>query len=130
MLAGVGLFLAYGLYNPIYLALASLPGFNLFRVPARWLALFSLGVAMLSALGAETLLRSAVASRWRAVPLRRAAGFAVVIVALMALAPLAARTPDQTPTLPAGADHLGRLGCRAGPRHGDSADSRQRAAAQ
>ncbi len=53
VLAAVGIFLALGLYNPIYWRLAELPGFNLFRVPARWLALFALGGAMLAGLGAE-----------------------------------------------------------------------------
>jgi hypothetical protein len=53
LLAGAGVFLALGLYNPLYWSLAELPGFNLFRVPARWLALFALGGAMLAGLGAE-----------------------------------------------------------------------------
>src|SRR5690606_11724596 len=39
IIALVGLALAYGLYNPVYWVLATLPGFDLFRVPARWLAL-------------------------------------------------------------------------------------------
>jgi hypothetical protein len=51
----VGLALAYGLYNPLYWLLAGLPGFNLFRVPARWLALFALGAAMLAARGVEAI---------------------------------------------------------------------------
>ena len=53
VLAAVGIFLALGAYNPLYWQLAELPGFNLFRVPARWLALFALGGAMLAGLGAE-----------------------------------------------------------------------------
>ena len=53
IIALVGLALAYGLYNPLYWVLGTLPGFNLFRVPARWLALFALGAAMLAALGME-----------------------------------------------------------------------------
>ncbi|NDJ61228.1 MAG: YfhO family protein, partial [Chloroflexi bacterium] len=52
----IGLALAFGLYNPLYWTLASLPGFNLFRVPARWLALFALGGALLAALGLHTLM--------------------------------------------------------------------------
>lgn len=105
VLALVGLALAYGLYNPLYLALAGLPGFNLFRVPARWLALFALGVGMLAALGAEALSKGA-AQRATAEgrPSRRPygmiGGFAVVVIALMAAAPLATRTPDMTPTYP------------------------------
>lgn len=49
----VGLTFALGYYNPLYWLLASLPGFNLFRVPARWLALFALGAAMLAGLGLQ-----------------------------------------------------------------------------
>ncbi len=57
IIALVGLALAYGLYNPLYWLLATLPGFNLFRVPARWLALFALGTAMLAGLGVEALIK-------------------------------------------------------------------------
>ncbi len=55
LLAAAGIFLALGLYNPVYWWLAELPGFNLFRVPARWLVLLALGGAMLAGLGAEAL---------------------------------------------------------------------------
>lgn len=55
ILAVVGLVLAFGRYNPIYRILAELPGFNLFRVPARWLSLFSLTMSLLAGLGAQTL---------------------------------------------------------------------------
>ena len=55
-LIGVGVFLAFGRFNPLYMLLAELPGFNLFRVPARWLALWALGAAMLAGLGAQYLL--------------------------------------------------------------------------
>ena len=57
IVALVGLALAYGLYNPLYWLLATLPGFNLFRVPARWLALFALGTAGLAGLGVEALIK-------------------------------------------------------------------------
>ncbi len=51
-LALIGLFLAVGRYNPAYyLGIAALPGFNLFRVPARWLMLFALGGSMLAGIG-------------------------------------------------------------------------------
>ena len=55
LLALVGLALAFGRYNPLYLLLANLPGFNLFRVPARFLALFSLALALLAGMGVEAL---------------------------------------------------------------------------
>lgn len=56
VIALVGLFFALGLYNPVYWSLAGLPGFNLFRVPARWLALFALAAAMLAGMGAHMLI--------------------------------------------------------------------------
>lgn len=56
LLAGIGLFFAFGGYNPLYLLLARFtPGFNLFRVPARWLALWALGSATLSGFGLQKL---------------------------------------------------------------------------
>lgn len=59
LLAGIGLFFALGGYNPAYLLLARfVPGFNLFRVPARWLALFALGMAMLVGFGLQAISNS------------------------------------------------------------------------
>lgn len=56
LLAFLGLFLSLGLYNPVYLFLARFaPGFAHFRVPARWLALYALGVAALAGQGTEAL---------------------------------------------------------------------------
>lgn len=63
LLALVGLALAFGRYNPLYLLLAHLPGFNLFRVPARFLALFSLALALLAGMGVESL--SHTPRQWR-----------------------------------------------------------------
>jgi len=55
-LAALGLFLALGIYNPLYYVLYRLvPGFGLFRVPARWLYVYAVGVAMLAGLGLEEL---------------------------------------------------------------------------
>lgn len=52
----LGILLALGRYNPLYFTvLAELPGFNLFRVPARWLALSALGLALLAGLGVQSL---------------------------------------------------------------------------
>ena len=50
-----GLFLALGVFNPLYWLLARLPGFNLFRVPARWLSLYALGAALLAGVGWQIL---------------------------------------------------------------------------
>lgn len=55
IIAVVGFGLALGRFNPLYLLLAELPGFNLFRVPARWLSLFTLSTAMLAGIGVQAL---------------------------------------------------------------------------
>lgn len=47
-----GLFLALGRWNPLYYLLYKVvPGFDLFRVPARWLMLYTVGMALLAGLG-------------------------------------------------------------------------------
>jgi hypothetical protein len=57
----LGLLLALGVYNPLYFALYRLvPGFKLFRAPARWLYLYALGMAVLAGLGSEELAHFAV----------------------------------------------------------------------
>jgi hypothetical protein len=92
-LALIGLALAFGLYNPLYWSLASLPGFNLFRVPARWLALFALGAALLAAVGLHVW--SHMAGRRRSVALATAA---LVVGLALAAWLLTSRNPDGTPT--------------------------------
>ncbi|MBN1956136.1 MAG: YfhO family protein [Anaerolineae bacterium] len=60
-LAGLGWFLALGLYNPLYWPLARfVPGFAHFRVPARWLALWAWGGAALAGMGIEQLAQGRV----------------------------------------------------------------------
>ncbi len=52
----LGLFFALGGYNPVYsLFVKFVPGFNLFRVPARWLVLYAFGAAMLAGIGFDWL---------------------------------------------------------------------------
>jgi hypothetical protein len=80
ILAIVGLLLALGRFNPLYLLLAELPGFNLFRVPARWLALFTLGVALLAGYGTAGLVRGPEPNAPR--PLRILGIFAGLMIAL------------------------------------------------
>ena len=54
LLAGLGLFLALGIANPIYYLLYQVvPGFDLFRAPARWMLLYALGTAVLAGLGMQ-----------------------------------------------------------------------------
>jgi len=56
LVAALGLFLALGLYNPLYLLLARfVPGFAHFRAPARWLALWAFGAATLIGWGVDAL---------------------------------------------------------------------------
>lgn len=51
-LAGLGLFLALGRWNPAYYLLYKfIPGFDLFRTPARWMMLYTLGMAVLAGEG-------------------------------------------------------------------------------
>ena len=48
-LAVVGFALALGMYDPLYFLLYKLvPGFDLFRAPARWMLLYTVGVAVLA----------------------------------------------------------------------------------
>lgn len=54
LLAGLGLFLALGRWNPVYYLLYwVVPGFDLFRVPARWMMLYTLGMAILAGAGVD-----------------------------------------------------------------------------
>ncbi len=56
--AGLGLFLAFGRWNPFSLLFYHLiPGFDLFRTPARWMMLYTLGMAVLTGAGTEWLWR-------------------------------------------------------------------------
>ncbi len=55
LLAAIGLALALGRFNPLYWLLAEFPPFSLFRAPARFLALLTLGMAMLAGMGVESL---------------------------------------------------------------------------
>ncbi len=67
LLAAVGVLLALGAYNPLYYLLYRVvPGFDLFRAPARWLLLYAFGAALLAGLGLESLnmLRSRRIARW------------------------------------------------------------------
>ncbi|MBN1119825.1 MAG: YfhO family protein [Anaerolineae bacterium] len=90
MLVVVGLFLALGAFNPVYwLLVRSVPGFDLFRAPARWLVLLTFGLAALVGFGLENLVdlrRDKPRSR-RLVFL--SIGLVVALAGLSFLAPLA-----------------------------------------
>jgi hypothetical protein len=56
VLALVGLFLALGGFNPVYVLLVKvIPGFASFRAPARWLVLYAVGMAGLVGIGSDTI---------------------------------------------------------------------------
>lgn len=68
LFASLGLFLALGRFNPIYFLLYKIvPGFDLFRTPARWMMLYTLGMAVLAGVGIDVLLnrRGLAISDWR-----------------------------------------------------------------
>ncbi len=62
----VGFALALGGYNPIYWGLLKVvPGFDLFRAPARWLILWSLATALLTGYGVTRLAQQDFRARLR-----------------------------------------------------------------
>ena len=74
----VGLLLAFGIFNPLNWIVARLPIFNLFRVPARWLLMVTLGISLLAGVGFQVVLdRYHQRSRaWADVPERAQANLA------------------------------------------------------
>ncbi|MGC9467060.1 MAG: hypothetical protein ACP5HS_00580 [Anaerolineae bacterium] len=99
-LVALGIFLALGGYNPLYLLLvrAGVPGLAHFRAPARFLALYGLGGALLAGLGAQGV------TRWvgrrqgigRLVPRFAPAGLVVVLGAELLLSAEALPHADAT----------------------------------
>jgi len=84
-LALLGIILALGLYNPFYYLLYRLvPGFSLFRVPARWLFLYTFGLAILAGLGMEEW-RDMGPAPWGAIRARLESGSTLLIVGLLFL---------------------------------------------
>jgi hypothetical protein len=59
----LALLLSFGAYTPLYSVLQYLPGFNFFRVPARWIAVASLALALLGGYGLDELARENKATR-------------------------------------------------------------------
>lgn len=96
LLVAVGLVFALGRHTPIYWTLADLPGFNLFRVPARWLALYTLGLSMLAGSGLARLGRPRAAA-----PAIITVGIVAVLAGLSLLSDRAAAEVDGSalPTL-------------------------------
>ncbi|MSP12213.1 MAG: hypothetical protein EXR62_04555 [Chloroflexi bacterium] len=87
----VGLALALGAYDPLYWALYYLvPGFSLFRVPARWLEFYALGAALLGGWGFQAIQQRYAGftspPRWVIAPLL-VAGAALAILAALSPTP-------------------------------------------
>ncbi len=103
VLAGLGLFLALGGYNPLYWVLYKLaPGFGLFRVPARWLFLYAFGAATLAGVGLERILPSQSPPQAGGKPRSGRGGLrvGVLVVALAELFWAAQSLPLAHPTAP------------------------------
>lgn len=82
----VGIFLALGAYNPAYYLLwRFVPGFDLFRAPARWLALYAFGAAALAGMGLERALRATALARPPGTAGRLRLAAALLVLALAAL---------------------------------------------
>jgi len=89
-----GLLLALGGYNPFYFLLYKLvPGFDLFRAPARWLYLYTFAAAVLAGFGADSLQRGVVEYSMR----RRAMKILLVsLISLLPISPLLEWPPMRT----------------------------------
>jgi hypothetical protein len=103
-LAGAaGLFFALGAANPIYaLMVKVIPGFGLFRAPARWLVLYAFGAAVLAGVGLEALSARQPLSRrllmvWTVLMLLLT-GWALLAPRLTATFPAPAESPVEAPS--------------------------------
>ena len=98
LLVILGLGLAIGRYNPGWFVLhAVVPGFDLFRTPARWLMLYTLGGALLAGLGAHWLVARLRSTRPR---LARCAAVALPAFIAVELLVAALALPHTHPTAP------------------------------
>jgi hypothetical protein len=85
-LATLALFMALGNFNPLYeYVYRYWPGISLFRVPARWLFLYTFGVATLAAIGASAFTQTTAERHSLAALRRRQLGITVVIIAAFGL---------------------------------------------
>ncbi len=101
---GLGLFLALGRWNPFSLLFYYLaPGFDLFRTPARWMMLYTLGMAVLAGSGTEWLwdrLKAPNGGRSVAQRLSCAGGAALLAILALDLLLAARALPHTQPTAP------------------------------
>ncbi len=99
----LGLILALGRWNPAYYLLYKLvPGFDLFRVPARWLMLYTLGMALLSGAGMAYLAArlSSLNTHRSLIRLVRPALAALTLLLTVDLLLAARALPHSQPTAP------------------------------
>ena len=101
LMAALGLFLALGRWNPVYYVLYRLmPGFDLFRAPARWMMLYTLGMAVLAGAGVDVTLSRLRRRMPGGLPLRRAMAAALVGLLGVELIMAARSLPHTHPTAP------------------------------
>jgi hypothetical protein len=100
IVAFIGLFFALGGYNPLYYLMLKIPGFDLFRAPARWIVLMAFAGSLLAGIGLDAIREHRVS--WKSVVLA-----AVVVVLLLALVwisigltPAGASGPLERPATP------------------------------
>ena len=102
--AGLGLFLALGRWNPFsFLFYHVIPGYDLFRTPARWMMLYTLGMAALAGVGTEWFwrkLRDVDSGKGVPLPLTNVAGAALIAVLALELLLAARALPHTGPTAP------------------------------
>ncbi|MDB5059666.1 MAG: hypothetical protein JWO59_3138, partial [Chloroflexi bacterium] len=86
-LALLGLIMALGKYTPVYGLLFHLPGLSLVRVPARWLLVCTLSVAVLAGAGVDWLLaqRNGARALWRALRMPLLGSLLLIVVLLVGL---------------------------------------------
>ena len=100
-LALIGLLLALGAYIPTYQALfAILPGLDLFRVPARWLLLYTFAASVLVGIGIDWIASASQNhAHVRATLLRFGGGVLLLALAVAALTPLQQALSPELPII-------------------------------
>ncbi|CAG0928335.1 hypothetical protein TFLX_00854 [Thermoflexales bacterium] len=109
VVAFIGLFFALGGYNPLYYLLLKIPGFDLFRAPARWIVLLAFAGSLLAGLGLDAIRERKVS--------RKTVLLAVAVIAILlglvwistGLTPAGASGPLERPSTPALLLWLGAL---------------------
>jgi Bacterial membrane protein YfhO len=101
-LAGVALLLTLGGYTPLYRLLIHVPGFDFFRVPARWLFIVSFALSVLAGYGFDALAESGDSATSRRFTIFWKILFGLNVALMLILAVLLIGGQQATQTL----DHL------------------------